>query len=129
MNGDCIDLRICHALDCSHLVAGNTEYGAQVDVSIWDVLPDGAMASYASLEQLRSLVARHVVGEKYCLINGPASDMWSAGEVLYELLTKQLPFGDEGDDSDEYDGILEKQCKWVSAHMLDYWLCLNAHLA
>ena len=60
-----------------------------IDRNIRDVQPDGATPPYASPELLMSLKAQLEGGhdKKDILINGHASDIFSAGVVLYEMLT------------------------------------------
>ena len=64
-----------------------------IDTNILDVEPAGATPAYASPEQLRSLqIQLEQRQHADLLVNGAASDMFSAGVVLYEQLTGQLPF-------------------------------------
>ena len=76
------------------LAAGDLSDLQGINVQIRDVKPEGATMPYASPEQLLSL--RHQWGgndtHDEVLINGHASDMFSAGVVLYEALTGELPF-------------------------------------
>ena len=96
--------------------------------------PAGATTAYASPEQLRSLQAQFQGDDDHedILINGHASDMFSVGVVLYEMLTGELPFvltdehfeEDLAPDSvpenlvetwDECDAMLRVQDEWVRA--------------
>ena len=64
-----------------------------IDTDICDVQPAGATPAYASPEQLCSLQIHYEQRQHAdLLINGPCSDMFSAGVVLFEQLTGVLPF-------------------------------------
>ena len=73
-----------------------------------DVEPDGATTAYASPEQLLSLQLQYADSgdeEEDLLINGPLSDMFSAGVVLFELLTGELPFEPTEEQEEETEGL------------------------
>ncbi len=65
-----------------------------IDLHVRDIKPAGAALCYASPKQLRSLQYQFESNEsnENVLINGQASDIFSAGVVLYEALTIVLPF-------------------------------------
>lgn len=102
-----------------------------IDLDIRDIKPVGATLLYASPEQLRSLQYQWQGNETHddLLINGHASDMFSAGFVLYEALTGKVPFQPEEDCADtapesvpldlrdmweEYESMLASHQAWVS---------------
>ena len=63
------------------------------------MIPDGATINYASPEVLQSgqytlegWGANNDSDYRKMLVNGPAADTWSAGIVMFKVLTGQLPF-------------------------------------
>ena len=95
-----------------------------------DVTPQGCTIAYAAPEVLRSLQQQcEGLQATNDTLNGPSADFWSAGVVLYELLTGELPFDTKGrvtsemapehlhthckDDWEEYHSTLVLQQHWV----------------
>ena len=77
----------------SRTLAGKESAQGIVDTDVCDIQPVGATPAYASPEQLRSLQI-HFEQRQHpeLLVNGPSSDLFSAGVVLFEQLTGVLPF-------------------------------------
>ena len=75
------------------------------DARVADIHPSGTTLAFAAPEVLHALAVDGKTGEKACKVNGPAADMWSAGCVLYAMLTGNYPF-----DMDSSDYVITQ--KW-----------------
>ena len=81
----------------------------------------GSTLPWAAPEVLQSMSARHLDPDRMHYIDGAAADVWSAGSVLYCVLTGALPFPVRGHarPKGRRAAACRAQESWVSSCCLD----------
>ena len=106
------------------------------------VVPKGLTPEYAAPEVLASFLSKfRKVGRQCSMVKGPVADCFSAGIVLYQMLTGYVPFSLHNTDLFQIKvpkhvpgkarvqwqmaaAVLEQHMSWVYQHMLGH-PCMN----